>query len=37
MEIKLNTEKPKQDKSKLDNTVHRLLLQNQPGLAERHL
>lgn len=37
METKPKTEKPKQDKSKLDNTVHSLLLQNEPGLAERHL
>lgn len=33
----LNTEKLKQDKSKLDNAVYSLLLQNQPGLAKRHL
>lgn len=37
METKLNTEEPKQDKSKLDNAVHSLLLQNRPGLAERYL
>lgn len=36
MKTKPKTEKPKQDKSKLDNTVHSLLLQNEPGLAERH-
>lgn len=35
MKTKPKTEKPKQDKSKLDSTVHSLLLQNEPGLAER--